>query len=223
MSNQNAIQRLSEKIRTWKFKKRCYFIIWVFIIAVVIAVPVILIGNMMAVEAMQQDIKVMQRDTLDQIMELRQEVDTIKADKPPEPETAYYDIPLSDQQQDSAFEVCRQFHIEPRLLFAVMEKESGYRADLVSNGDYGIMQINVSSNKELRSWLGITDFLDYEQNILAGAYKLSCAISNTDTLDKALMVYHQGTAGAQQDWNAGIYKTKYSQAVLAIAYTIKEK
>lgn len=213
MDNQEAIKRLTVKIQTRRFKRKCYRFMWICVIS---ALASMLIIN----SSSAKEIKVMQEDTLNQIMEIRQDMDRLMY----EPSTTYYRIPLSEEKQDFVFETCKQYsNVNPLIVFAVMEQESDYRENVISNGNYGIMQINLNSNKDLVSQFGITDIMDFEQNVHAGIYKLSCALENTDSLDKALMVYNQGGNGAKRDWNKGIYQSEYSQSVIRKIAEIKEK
>jgi enolase len=67
----------------------------------------------------------------------------------------YYDIPLSDGQQDYVFEKCEEYDVPCELVLAVMEAESTYTEDRISaNGDYGIMQINEINHPQLTAELG---------------------------------------------------------------------
>ena len=96
-------------------------------------------------------------------------------DPEPTPAIPIYDIPLSAELQTYTYQRCEAMGlvapgVDYQTVLALMSKESGYTADAVSGtGDYGIMQINTVNHEWLREELGITDFLDAEQSIDAGA------------------------------------------------------
>lgn len=131
----------------------------------------------------------------------------------------YYDLPLSDEKQDYVFEKCEEYDVPCELVFAVMGAESTYTEDRISsNGDYGIMQINEINHPQLTAELGVTDFMDYEQNVLCGVYMLSHYYHLYTDFNKIAMCYRYGENGAKEMWDHGIYETDYTrQIVRAIA------
>lgn len=125
-----------------------------------------------------------------------------------------YDIPLDTELQRYTYELCVEHGVEEYypLMLAVMWLESNFNEKVVSKtNDYGLMQINKINHKWLSEKLGITDFLDAKQNIKAGVYMLSTYLLKYEDVDKALMAYNLGEAGAHRHWNAGKYTTKYVQ------------
>lgn len=138
-----------------------------------------------------------------------------------EPEIQYYDIPLSDELQASTIKLCEKYDIDPIIAFAVMQQESTYQPDIISKtNDYGIMQINKVNHKWLSDELGITDFLDPEQNIEAGLYMLGDYLNRYD-LHRALMSYNMGESGARKAISRGNSTSKYSRGVEEIMQIIK--
>lgn len=138
-----------------------------------------------------------------------------------EPETQYYDIPLSDELQATTIKLCEEYNVDPIIAFAVMQKESTYQPDIISKtNDYGIMQINKINHKWLSEELGITDFLDPEQNIEAGLYMLSEYLNKYD-LHRALMSYNMGESGARKAISRGNNSSGYSRGVEENMKTIK--
>lgn len=134
---------------------------------------------------------------------------------PKEPESRYviYDVPLSEELQEYTQDVCEEYGVSYPLVLAIMKQESEFRADAISaTGDYGIMQINDGNHEWLEGALGITDWLDPEQNILAGVYVLSQI--DYDDPHQVLMSYNCGPSGAKSLWADGIYSTAYSRAVV---------
>lgn len=137
------------------------------------------------------------------------------APEPVEPESRYtlYDISLPVELQNYTEELCNEYEVSYPLVLAIMWQESRYQADAVSlTSDYGIMQINQVNHEWLEKELGITDWLDPKQNILAGIYILSAF--DYDDPHKVLMSYNCGPTGARSLWEDGIYSTAYSRAVV---------
>ena len=131
------------------------------------------------------------------------------------PRYIYYNVPLADDLQEYTQDLCNEYGVQYELVLALMSAESGYRTDVISKtNDYGIMQINKINHERLTKTLGITDYLDPEQNIRAGIYMLSEIAEKYDTPQEILMVYNRGHAGAKRLWKQGIITTKYTDRVL---------
>ena len=125
------------------------------------------------------------------------------------------DCKLDEDVQEFAFYLCNAYDIEFSLLMAMMEVESGYRAEVISStSDYGLMQINQINHEMLREQIGVNDFLDPEQNIRAGCYILKNLFEKHEDSGLVLMAYNMGEAGARKLWEAGIYSSEYSRKVL---------
>ena len=72
------------------------------------------------------------------------------------------------------------------------------------------MQIAKSNLKTLNKKFGITDLTDYLQNVKAGAYFLSYYYKKYDgDINKTLMCYHCGGAGAKALWKKGKTEDDY--------------
>ena len=127
----------------------------------------------------------------------------------------YYDLPLSDDRQDYVFEMCEKYDVPCELVLAVMGAESTYAEDRISaNGDYGIMQINKVNHQQLTAELGVTDFMDFEQNVLCGVYMLSYYYHLYTDFNKIAMCYRYGENGAKEMWDKGIYETDYTRQIV---------
>ncbi len=127
----------------------------------------------------------------------------------------YYDIPLSDEKQDYVFEKCEEYDVPCELVLAVMGTESTYVEGQISrNGDYGIMQINKINHPWLAEELGVTDFMDYEQNVLCGVYMLSHYYHLYTDFNKIAMCYRYGENAANDMWDKGIYETDYTREIV---------
>lgn len=127
-----------------------------------------------------------------------------------------YDVPLSEELQRYTQDVCEEYGVSYPLVIALMKKESEFLPDTVSaTNDYGIMQINQGNHEWLEVELGITDWFDPQQNILAGVYVLS-QLNKYEDVHQILMSYNCGPSGAKRLWAEGIYSTAYSRAVVEI-------
>ncbi len=134
-----------------------------------------------------------------------------------EPTIPYYDVPLSAELQEYIWLLSQEYEVPCELIYALIETESSFRSNVVSGtNDYGLMQINKINHEWLSDELGISDFLDPEQNILAGCYILSGHLRATEgDIVLALMRYNCGATGARRLWSQGIYSTKYTDKVMA--------
>ena len=79
-----------------------------------------------------------------------------------EPELLY-DVPMSDELQRCVREQAERQGVPFEIAIAVIERESSYQPDAVSDtGDFGLMQINICNHRWLYEELGITDVMDPE-------------------------------------------------------------
>lgn len=113
---------------------------------------------------------------------------------------------------------CEQYDVDPREIFALIEKESGFDPGAVSGtADYGLMQLNQSNLTALQAAFGDIDLLDPYQNIEAGIYWYAgIKAQGHGSIEKDLMVYNMGSRGAERQWDQGIYSTDYSRGVLDV-------
>jgi soluble lytic murein transglycosylase-like protein len=86
--------------------------------------------------------------------------------------------------------------LEPKLLRAIIEQESGFRACAVSaKGAEGLMQLMPKTSEQL----GVTDPFDVKQNIEAGAKYLKGLLDKyKGDLAQALGAFNAGPAAADQ-------------------------
>lgn len=117
---------------------------------------------------------------------------------------------------DYISEVCGEYGVPVELVCAIIEVESGWDAEAVSaTNDHGIMQINACNHASLAAALGITDWYDARQNILAGVYLLAapCAAYGDDYA-RIAMCYNLGCRRANELWESGVFETAYSRKVM---------
>lgn len=83
---------------------------------------------------------------------------------------AYFDVPLSEDIQDVIFDECEKYSISPALVIAMIETESTFRADVVSNdkSSTGLMQVCEKWHRDRMDKLGCDDLKDPAQNIMVG-------------------------------------------------------
>lgn len=134
-----------------------------------------------------------------------------------EPTTEFqpWPVPLDINLQWYLNAQCEVKGIPTELALALIWRESRYQADVISaTNDYGLMQVNACNKAEVERVLNVTNLLDPYQNCKAGLYILDRCIEQTDTLDKALMIYNLGESGAKAQWQKGVYSTDFSRSVI---------
>ncbi len=139
-------------------------------------------------------------------------------------ETMIYNIPLADELQEYTFGLCKENNLDYEMVLAMMDQESDYKEKMISKtNDYGLMQINKVNHGWLKEKLGIEDFLDAEQNILAGIIMLSELAGKYDDPHQVLMAYNNGETGAKRLWEQGATTSEYSREVIARAKEFKKE
>lgn len=124
------------------------------------------------------------------------------------------DCALDADVQEFTYYLSYGYNIDFYLIMALMEQESMYEADAISStGDYGLMQINKCNHEWMSEELGITDFLDPYQNVMAGTYEIYRLFEKYGDTNKVLMAYNMGEGGARKLWNQGIYETNYTRSI----------
>lgn len=134
------------------------------------------------------------------------------------------DCPLDEGTQRFIFYICKGYNIDWTLVLAVIEQESNYQSDLISDtGDYGLMQINQVNHEWLNQTIGVTDFLDPMWNIRSGVFILRKLFEKYEDPELVLMAYNMGEDGAKTLWEQGIFETNYTKSVLSIQARINER
>jgi len=133
----------------------------------------------------------------------------------PTPAVRIYDIPLTEELQAFTFYLCEDYGTDYEMVLALMDRESDYTASAISKtNDYGIMQINRINHDWLTEELGITDFLDPEQNIRCGVYMLAELTEKYDDPHRVLMAYNMGERGAREYAAKGHASSSYSRYIM---------
>lgn len=125
------------------------------------------------------------------------------------------DVPMNEDLQEFIFYLSAGYNIDFTLVMAMIQQESGFKADVISgSNDYGLMQINKINHPYITETLGITDFLEPYNNVRSGMFILRKLFEKYETPEKALMAYNMGETGASRLWEQGIFETNYSKKVL---------
>lgn len=133
----------------------------------------------------------------------------------PEPEPIRINCPLDDKTQQMILDKSEEHGVDFTMTMGVIYTESRFKPDVISSGgDYGLMQINKINHEWLSEELGITNFLDPEQNVTAGLHILSTLSDKYDNPAQVLMAYNMGERGAKKLWDQGIYTSDYAEKVL---------
>ena len=146
--------------------------------------------------------------------------------EPEEPERTYYDVPLTEDLQDIIIDISEKRGVDPALVLAIIEKESGYNPDAAGDGgqSQGLMQIWRSAHKKRMKKLGAVNLYDPRDNVTVGIDILAEKLEKYEDAEKALIAYNAGDTGARKHYfSKGIYSNGYSQAVLKIAEEIRTK
>lgn len=135
------------------------------------------------------------------------------------------DCKLDEDVQAFTYSMAQAYNIDFEFLMAVMFNESAFNPDCISKtNDYGLMQINKCNHKWLSEELGITDYLDPYQSIIAGTYIFGGLFEKYgDDTNKVLMSYNMGDDTARRLWNQGIYETSYTRNIGATLAEYKER
>lgn len=125
------------------------------------------------------------------------------------------DCDLDPEAQEFSFYLCKGYNLDWTLVMAMMKIESNYKTDLISStNDYGLMQINKCNHSMLTEKIGVTDYLDADQNIRAGCFILRKMFEKYEEPELVLMCYNMGENGAKKLWENGIYSSNYSRKVI---------
>ena len=139
--------------------------------------------------------------------------------------SVFYDVPLDIDLQAHITNECRIHGIDPTIVFAMIERESGFRADAIgdSGESYGLMQVKLKYHKDRMEKYGVTDLLDPYGNVTVGIDYLAEMLERYGDLEMALVAYNAGPSGANEHWfSKGIYSSNYSQKVVERSKNLKE-
>ena len=145
----------------------------------------------------------------------------------PEPvtyvERTFYDVPLDLEFQFFVIDLCEEHHIDPVIVFSMMDTESNYTADIIGdNGNsFGLMQIQPRWHSARMERLGVTDLLNPYQNVMVGVDLLSELSEYGRDISWMLMAYNGGVAHANEFLVEGRI-SYYAYEILKQAEVLKE-
>ena len=126
-------------------------------------------------------------------------------------------VPLDSDVQEFIYYLSKGYNMDFTFVMAIIQQESGYQPDAVSNtDDYGLMQINKVNHGYITDEIGVTNYLDTYENVRAGMFILRKLFEKYETPEKVLMAYNLGESGAKALWDKGIFETNYSKSVQQI-------
>lgn len=124
------------------------------------------------------------------------------------------DVPLDSDVQEFIYYLSKGYNMDFTFVMAIIQQESGYQPDAVSNtDDYGLMQINKVNHGYITDEIGVTNYLDPYENVRAGMFILRKLFEKYETPEKVLMAYNLGESGAKALWDKGVFETNYSKSV----------
>ena len=123
-------------------------------------------------------------------------------------------VPLGQDMQIYASELCESYSVPYTLVLAVIEAESTFKCDAVNGSCYGYMQISDINLEWLNKRIGIDDLQDPAQNLYSGIYILADLYGKYKDWDKVLVCYNYGETGAyERVFSKGLTDTAYSRKV----------
>lgn len=127
------------------------------------------------------------------------------------------DVDMDEGTQRFVYALSESYGIDWTMVMAIISTESNFKPDIVSTtDDYGLMQINAANHQWLSKEIGITDFLDPEDNIRSGVYILYQMFKKYGNDEhKVLTAYHLGQGNAEKLFDNGVTATVYSNKVIA--------
>lgn len=123
--------------------------------------------------------------------------------------------------------VCRQYGVDYEIVFALIERESLCRWDIIGDDgeSTGYMQIQERWHKDRMERLGVHDLKNPFQNIRVGVDYMAelqerTGGNNMDTL----AAYNYGYAGAKRClWDEGVHEYTYNTEIMERAQELKEE
>ena len=135
-----------------------------------------------------------------------------------EPSRVYFDVPLDKDLQNHIMDICEERNIDPRVAFAMIKCESGFRAEATgdSGNSLGLMQIQPRWHYARMERLGCDNLLDPYQNVTVGLDLFGDLLKHYGNVEHALMAYNGGGSYANEMIAAGQIST-YAARVLECA------
>lgn len=121
----------------------------------------------------------------------------------------YKAVPFDEELKAHVTATAEAYGLDPALVFAVIEVESGFNTAADNGYCVGLMQISKGNYSWLHNAIGITDLAEPHQNVEAGCYILSGLVSR-HSVERALVCYNCG------EYANNLESSGYSQKVLSL-------
>jgi soluble lytic murein transglycosylase-like protein len=133
------------------------------------------------------------------------------------------DTYIAEEYQVYAYEVAKEYNLEPELVVAMIEAESSGRASVVSSAKcIGLMQISPKWHKDRMEKLGVDDLTDAYGNISVGCDFVAELFEKYEDVYAVLMAYNEGEySGAIKRAKDGEY-SNYAKKIVARCEELKE-
>ena len=128
---------------------------------------------------------------------------------------------LTEEIQETCVKYGEEYGICPEILMAIIEKESRGNPDVENGSCKGLMQINISFQKDRMKILGVKDIFSIDGNIHVGTDYIAELISENDDLYYVLMCYNMGSAKAKKLYDQDIF-SRYAVTVSSRAAEIEK-
>ena len=165
-------------------------------------------------------------ETIAEKVEVIEYIDNEKLPDPlPEPKiVTYYDIPLDKDLQSYIVELCEGTKIDPAIVFALIDRESTYRNNVIGDGgrSMGLMQIQPKWHRQRMIELGCEDLLDPYQNVTVGIDYLDELAGYGRSMEWVLMAYNGGLSYANRLGADGIV-SDYAREIIAESVKIERE
>ncbi len=122
--------------------------------------------------------------------------------------------------------ICEQNNVPYALVLAVIERESGYKFNIVGDDGRtkGYMQIYGKYHTERMEELGCTDLSNPYHNVKVGVDYLGELLEKYGNVPDALAAYNYGEKGAREClWNHDIHVYEYNSTVMMRMQEIEEE
>lgn len=127
----------------------------------------------------------------------------------------YYFVPMDADLQDHIIILCRQYSLDPAIVFAMIDLESNFDPLEVGDGgdSKGLMQVQAKWHQKRMDKLGVTDLFDPYQNVKVGIDYLGELNQKGKSIEWVLMAYNGGPRYANRKTKEGVV-TKYAERVI---------
>lgn len=132
-----------------------------------------------------------------------------------EPKVLYFDVPLSEDLQDTIFTECESRDVDPAIIVAMIKRESDYNPNCISDGgkSFGLMQIQPRWHQSRANKLGCPDLMNPYDNVTVGIDLFASLYKQGGSLEWALMAYNGGPSYANRKTKNGEV-SDYARAVI---------